>query len=152
MSKRNRIHHFCDKPGNFVYSLVIGRYNENECLDGICYSGHYMVVPAESKCCICSDRAGGGFWNCDDDSYWFYCSRGIDVYQIENLLLAFAGLIQAAVLYFDFLGFYLLNGWIPLNKIWIFTLIFVIIFVAIWFSIYIPIRIKISKMNKMIHQ
>ncbi len=74
------------------------------------------------------------------------------VYQIENLPLAFAGLIQATVLYLDFLGFYLLNGWIPLNKIWIFTLIFIIIFVAIWFSIYIPIRIKISKMNKMIHQ
>lgn len=74
------------------------------------------------------------------------------VYQIEELPIAFAGLIQAAVLYIDFLGFYLLNGWIPLNRVWIFTVIFVIIFIAIWFSIYIPIRIKISKMNKMIQQ
>lgn len=37
------------------------------------------------------------------------------VYQIENLPKAFAGLLQAAVLYIDYLGFYLLNGWIPLN-------------------------------------
>lgn len=61
------------------------------------------------------------------------------VYQIENLPKAFAGLLQAAVLYIDYLGFYLLNGWIPLNQIWFFTVIFVVGFAAIWFSIYIPI-------------
>lgn len=72
------------------------------------------------------------------------------VYQIENLPKAFAGLLQAAVLYIDYLGFYLLNGWIPLNQIWFFTVIFAVGFAVIWFSIYIPIRIKVSKMNKMI--
>ena len=72
------------------------------------------------------------------------------VYQIENLPKAFAGLIQAAVLYIDYLGFYLLNGWITLNQIWFFTVIFVVGFAVIWFSIYIPIRIKVYKMNKMI--
>lgn len=72
------------------------------------------------------------------------------VYQIENLPKAFAGLLQAAVLYIDYLGFYLLNGWIPLNKIWVFTVIFAVGFVVIWFSIYISIRIKINKINKMI--
>lgn len=72
------------------------------------------------------------------------------VYQIENLPKAFAGLLQASVLYIDYLGFYLLNGWLPLNQIWFFTVIFVVGFAVIWFSIYIPIRIKVYKMNKMI--
>lgn len=72
------------------------------------------------------------------------------VHQIENLPKAFAGLIQFAVLYVDYLGFYLLNGWIKTDKIWIFTLIFVIGFIAIWLSIYIPTKIKINKLNSMI--
>lgn len=72
------------------------------------------------------------------------------VYQIENLPKAFAGLLQASVLYIDYLGFYLLNGWIPLNQIWFFTVIFVVGFAVIWFGIYISIRIKVYKMNKMI--
>lgn len=80
-----------------------------------------------------------------------FIAAGISiVYRIENLPKAFAGLLQAAVLYIDYLGFYLLNGWIPLDKIWIFTLIFVIAFALIWFSIYIPIRIKVNKINNMI--
>lgn len=82
-----------------------------------------------------------------------FIAAGISVlYQIENLPKSFAGLIQAAVLYIDYLGFYLLNGWIPLQKIWIFTVIFVVGFIIIWFSIYIPIRIKVNKMNKMIRE
>lgn len=80
-----------------------------------------------------------------------FIAAGVSVvYQIENLPKSFAGLLQAAVLYIDYLGFYLLNGWIPLNKIWIFTVIFLVAFVIIWFSIYIPIRIKVNKINKMI--
>ena len=70
------------------------------------------------------------------------------VYQIETLPKAFAGLIQFAFLYIDYLGFYLVNGWIPLKGIWNFTLIFVIIFAIIWFSIYISIWIKVNKMNQ----
>ena len=72
------------------------------------------------------------------------------VYQIENLPKAFAGLIQMSVLYIDYLGFYLLNGWIPLNQIWLFTLIFIVGFAVIWFSIYIPIKLKVKKMNQML--
>lgn len=72
------------------------------------------------------------------------------VYHIENLPKAFAGLIQMSVLYIDYLGFYMLNGWIPLNKIWLFTLIFLAAFIAIWFSIYIPIKLKVEKMNQIL--
>ena len=74
------------------------------------------------------------------------------VYQIENLPKAFAGLIQMSVLYIDYLGFYLLNGWIPLNQIWLFTLIFVAGFAVIWFGIYIPIKLKVKKMNRMLNK
>ena len=74
------------------------------------------------------------------------------VYHIENLPKAFAGLIQMSVLYIDYLGFYLLNGWIPLNQIWLFTLIFVAVFAVIWFSIYIPIKLKVKKMNRMLNK
>ena len=78
-----------------------------------------------------------------------FIAAGISiVYQIETLPKAFAGLIQAAVLYIDYLGFYLINGWIPVNKIWIFTLIFVGCFTVIWFIIYITVKLKVEKMNK----
>ena len=40
-----------------------------------------------------------------------FIAAGVSVvYQIESLPKAFAGLIQAAVLYIDYLGIYLLNG------------------------------------------
>ena len=78
-----------------------------------------------------------------------FIAAGISiVYQIETLPKAFAGLIQAAVLYIDYLGFYLINGWIPVNKIWIFTLIFVGCFTVIWFIIYITVKLKVDQMNK----
>ena len=82
-----------------------------------------------------------------------FLAAGVSVvYAIESLPKAFAGLIQGVVLYVDYLVFYLLNGWIPANKIWIFTSIFVVGFLVIWLSIYIPIRIKISRMNKMLNR
>ncbi len=78
-----------------------------------------------------------------------FIASGISiVYSIESLPKAFAGLIQMAVLYLDYLGIYLLNGWIPMNKIWSFTLIFITVFIVGWFIIYIPIRIKVSKINQ----
>ena len=45
-------------------------------------------------------------------------------------------------------GLYLLNGWIPIDKILAFTIIFVAFFVIIWLCIYIPIRMKIARSNK----
>ena len=78
-----------------------------------------------------------------------FIAAGISVvYQIETLPKAFAGLIQAAVLYADYLGFYLINGWIPVSRIWIFTLIFAGCFAVIWFAIYITVKIKVDKVNK----
>ena len=78
-----------------------------------------------------------------------FIAAGVSVvYQIESLPKAFAGLIQASVLYIDYLGIYLLNGWIPLNRVWIFTIIFFVGFIVIWLAVYIPIKLKVNKMNR----
>ena len=78
-----------------------------------------------------------------------FIAAGVSVvYQIESLPKAFAGLIQAAVLSIDYLGIYLLNGWIPLNRVWIFTIIFFAGFIIIWLAIYVPIKLKVNKINR----
>ena len=82
-----------------------------------------------------------------------FIAAGISVvYQMENLPKPFAVLIQASVLYIDYMGIYLLNGWLPTDKIGMFTLIFVAAFAVIWVCIYIPTRIKVAKMNRMMSQ
>lgn len=82
-----------------------------------------------------------------------FVAAGISiVYQIEALPKAFAGLIQGAVLYIAFLAVYLMNGWVPIDSIWIFSLIFIGGFVIIWLSIYIPIKVKVNRMNKMLEK
>ncbi len=80
-----------------------------------------------------------------------FVAAGISVInQTENVPKAFATLIQASVLYVDYLGFYLLNGWIPVSKIWIFTLIFAAIFAVTWLIIYLSVKAKVDKMNKLL--
>ncbi len=82
-----------------------------------------------------------------------FIAAGISViHQTENVPKAFAALIQASVLYVDYLGFYLINGWIPLNRVWIFTVIFFAVFGITWFIIYISIKTKVDKMNKALNQ
>lgn len=82
-----------------------------------------------------------------------FVAAGISVvYQMENLPKPFAVLIHASVLYIDYMGIYLLNGWLPIDKIGMFTLIFIAAFAVIWVCIYIPTRVKVAKMNKMMSQ
>jgi hypothetical protein len=70
------------------------------------------------------------------------------VYQIETLPKSIAALIQMAVLYIDYMGIYLLNGWLPAEKIGIFTLIFIAAFAVIWLIIYVTIRMKVKRINQ----
>ena len=80
-----------------------------------------------------------------------FIAAGISVInQTENIPKSFAALIQASVLYVDYLGLYLLNGWIPANRIWIFTIVFVAVFAIIWLIIYLSVKVKVDKMNKML--
>ncbi len=70
------------------------------------------------------------------------------VYQIETLPKSIAALIQMAVLYIDYMGIYILNGWLPVEKVGIFTLIFIAGFAVIWSIIYISIRMKVKRINQ----
>ena len=80
-----------------------------------------------------------------------FVAAGISiVYQIETLPKTMAGLIQMAVLYVDYLGIYLLNGWIPVDKVWIFTVIFVAGFAVIWLAVYLSTKRRVDKMNRLI--
>ena len=60
----------------------------------------------------------------------------------------FLPLIQMAVLYIDYMGIYLLNGWLPAEKIGAFTLIFIAGFAVIWLIIYATIRAKVNQINQ----
>lgn len=80
-----------------------------------------------------------------------FIAAGISViYQLEQLPKAMAALIQMAVLYVDYLGIYLLNGWLPLNAIPVFTLIFAAGFAAIWAMIYLYVKRTVSDLNEKI--
>ena len=70
------------------------------------------------------------------------------VYQIETLPKPIAALIQMAVLYIDYMGIYLLNGWLPAEKVGVFTLIFIAAFAVIWLIIYLSIRLNVDRINR----
>ena len=72
------------------------------------------------------------------------------VYQIEKLPLVWASLIQCAVLYIDYLGIYLLNGWLAdgIVSILVFTAIFVVGFAIIWLVVYLSIKYHANKLNQ----
>ena len=78
-----------------------------------------------------------------------FVAAGVSVvYQIEALPKSMAALIQMAVLYMDYMGIYLLNGWLPPERIGLFTLIFTAGFAVIWLIIYATIRIKVHRINQ----
>lgn len=80
-----------------------------------------------------------------------FIAAGISVVnQIEKLPKPMAALIQMAVLYFDYLAVYLINGWISFAQILLFSVIFIAGFLVIWLSIYIGILCKVKKINKML--
>lgn len=82
-------------------------------------------------------------------TFMAFIAAGVSiVYKIETLPKTIAALIQMAVLYVDYMGIYLLNGWLPVNKIGMFTLIFIAIFAAIWLIIYMSIRMKVNRINQ----
>ncbi len=82
-------------------------------------------------------------------TFMAFIAAGISiVYQIETLPKSMAALIQMAVLYIDYMGIYLLNRWLPVDKIGMFTLIFIAGFTVIWLIIYMSIRMKVNRINQ----
>ena len=79
-----------------------------------------------------------------------FIAAGISVvYQVEQLPLAIATLIQMAVLYFDYLLVYRLNGWVPSEGLITFTVIFIAIFVMVWLIVYCgAVRPGVRRLNE----
>lgn len=79
-----------------------------------------------------------------------FIAAGISViYQVEQLPLPMAALIQAGVLYLDYLLVYLMNGWLKsqLVPVLSFTAIFFAGFAVIWLIIYRSIKRQIKQVN-----
>ena len=76
------------------------------------------------------------------------------IYQIERLPLMVAILIHGSVLYFSYLGTYLLNGWLVwgVMPIVVFSAIFVVGYVVIWAIIYSITKRSTEKLNEMLKQ
>lgn len=72
------------------------------------------------------------------------------IYQIEQLPLAIAILLHAAVLYVDYLVIYLLNGWLLLERIPVFTICFVAGFALIWVIVYAVNKRNARRINEQI--
>lgn len=82
-----------------------------------------------------------------------FIAAGISVvYQMEQLPKSIAALIQMAVLYGDYLLVYLINGWMPINAIGIFTAAFVACFAVIWAIIYLSVKKSVSKLNSQLNK
>lgn len=69
------------------------------------------------------------------------------IHQLEQLPRGIAILIHAAVLYLDYLIIYLLNNWLSVSRIWIFTLCFAAGFALIWVIIFAVNRKAVNRMN-----
>ena len=76
------------------------------------------------------------------------------VYQIERLPLMVAILIHGVVLYFSYLGTYLLNDWLKsgMMPFLFFTVIFVVGYLVIWVIIYSIIRRNTDAVNKVLEE
>lgn len=71
------------------------------------------------------------------------------IYQIEQLPLMVAILIHGSVLYFGYLGTYLVNGWLEWGAapIFVFTVFFVLLYILISVIIYAIIKKRTDKLN-----
>ena len=72
------------------------------------------------------------------------------IYQAERVPLPFAILIQAAVLYVDYIGIYLINGWLQnaLIPIMVFSAIFIVGFALVWLIVYFVTKNITKRLNE----
>ena len=84
----------------------------------------------------------------------FFAAGITVVYQIEKLPLPIAILIQATVLYVDYISVYLINGWLKnaVIPIAIFTGIFIVSFALIWFIVYAVTKGHTKRLNERLGQ
>ena len=74
------------------------------------------------------------------------------VYHIERLPLMSAILIHGIILYFSYLGAYLINDWIEWGStpILVFSGVFVVGYMAVWAIIYYATKRNTKKLNEML--
>ncbi len=71
------------------------------------------------------------------------------VFKVEKISLGLATMIDAIVIYIDYLLFYVFNNWIELQLIpfLVFTALYIIGYVIIWFCIYHQVKIQVKQLN-----
>ena len=76
------------------------------------------------------------------------------IYQFEQLPLMVAILIHGVVLYFSYLGTYLINDWLEfgMTPILVFSGIFIVGYLTIWVIIYSIIKKRTEKINIILKQ
>lgn len=76
------------------------------------------------------------------------------VYHVERLPLMSAILIHGIILYFSYLGVYLINDWIEwgITPILVFSGIFVVGYLTVWAIIYYVTKQNIKKLNEMLKE
>ena len=74
------------------------------------------------------------------------------IYQIEKMPLMVAILLHGGVLYFCYLGTYLLNDWLErgTTPLLAFTSVFILGYLAIWLIIYAIMKRRTEKINAML--
>lgn len=72
------------------------------------------------------------------------------IFKVEKLSLGIATLIDAVVIYLDYLLFYIFNDWVKLQFIplIIFTICYVLGYLIIWFCIHHQVKEQVRKLNQ----
>ena len=84
-------------------------------------------------------------------SFMAFFAGGITaIYQIEKLPLPFAIIIQATVLYINYVAVYIVNGWLEkaFLPIAAFTVIFILGYAIIWAVVYLFTKKSAKKLNE----
>ena len=84
-------------------------------------------------------------------SFMAFFAGGITaIYQIEKLPLPFAIIIQATVLYINYVAVYIVNGWLEkaFLPIAVFTAIFILGYAIIWAIVYLFTKTSTKKINE----
>ena len=71
------------------------------------------------------------------------------LFKVEKISLGLATMIDAIVIYIDYLLFYIFNNWIELQIIpfLVFTVLYIIGYLIIWLCIYHQIKIQVKQLN-----
>lgn len=79
-----------------------------------------------------------------------FLQAGASVFnQIEDWSIPKSTLCHFSVLFFAYLGCYLVNSWIPfdINVVLIFIAVFIVGYIVIWLTVFISVKLVTKKLN-----